>query len=166
MDNDGAQMDNDEALRVLTERLRRLEDLEEIRQLYTEYGRRLDGGDAVGYAELFSADAKLRLGGVMRGNGRAEIEQAVTKLLKSMEAADRSVHVIGAPVIDLQGDTANGESVWVAYSQPAAGAPGVLVGRHVDQLVREDGRWRFALRRGLIDVGLLGPQTLGQNPPG
>jgi len=58
-------MDNDEALRVLTERLRRLEDLEEIRQLYTEYGR-----------------------------------------------------------------------------------------------------WRFALRRGLIDVGLLGPQTLGQNPPG
>jgi len=65
MDSDGAQMDNDEALRVLTERLRRPEDLEEIRQLYTEYGR-----------------------------------------------------------------------------------------------------WRFALRRGLIDVGLLGPQTLGQNPPG
>jgi uncharacterized protein (TIGR02246 family) len=159
-------MDQDDALRVLTERLRRLEDLEEIRQLYIEYGRRLDGGDAAGYAELFSRDAKLRLGPVMRGDSRAEIERAVTRLLKSMEGADRSVHVIGTPTIDLGQDTASGESVWVAYSQPAGGAPAVLVGRHVDQLVREDGRWRFAQRRGLIDVGILGPQTLGPHPPG
>ena len=159
-------MDYDEALRLLTERLRRLEDLEEIRQLYIEYGRRLDGGDAAGYAALFSRDAKLRLGPVMRGDGRAQIERAVTRLLKSMESADRSVHVIGTPTIDLQGDTASGESVWVAYSQPSAGAPDVMVGRHVDQLVREEGRWRFALRRGLLDIGAPGPQTLGPHPPG
>jgi hypothetical protein len=31
----------------------------------------------------------------------------------------------------------------------------VLVGRHVDELVREDGRWRFAVRRGFVDVGAL-----------
>jgi uncharacterized protein (TIGR02246 family) len=159
-------MDNDTGLRALTERLRRLEDLEEIRQLYIEYGRRLDGGDAAGYAALFARDAKLRLGPVMRGDSRAEIEQAVTGLLKSMESADRSVHVIGTPAIEIEGDTASGESVWVAYSQPSGGAPVAMVGRHVDQLVREDGRWRFALRRGLVDVGALGARTLGPNPPG
>ena len=35
----------DDALRSLTERLQRLEDLQEIRALYVDYGRHLDAGD-------------------------------------------------------------------------------------------------------------------------
>ena len=32
-----------------------------------------------------------------------------------------------------------------------------MLGRHRDDLVREDGRWRFARRRGLVDI----PSALG-----
>jgi hypothetical protein len=64
--------------------------------------------------------------------------------------------VLGSPSIDLDGDTASGECVWAAVSGSGDGAPGILVGRHVDELVREDGRWRFARRVGHIDVGALG----------
>jgi hypothetical protein len=57
----------------------------------------------------------------------------------------------------LSGDTASGECVWAAIGRRTDGAePSILVGRHVDELVREDGRWRFALRRGFIDIGALG----------
>lgn len=31
-----------------------------------------------------------------------------------------------------------------------------VVGRHVDTLEREDGRWRFAMRRGPVHVGAVG----------
>ncbi|MFC5749868.1 nuclear transport factor 2 family protein [Actinomadura rugatobispora] len=149
-------MDRDEALRDLAGRLGRLEDLDEIRRLYIDYGRHLDAGDPVAYAALFSRDAKLRLGPVMRADGREEIERAAAKVLRS-ESARKSVHVIASPSIELDGDTASGECVWAAVSGAAeGGAPGVLVGRHVDEFVREDGRWRFARRAGHIDVGALG----------
>ena len=59
-------MDAEAAFRELAERLRRLEDMDEIRQLYIDYGRHLDAGDAAAYATLFARDAKLRLGPVMR----------------------------------------------------------------------------------------------------
>jgi 3-phenylpropionate/cinnamic acid dioxygenase small subunit len=146
-------MDQANAFHTLSERLQHLEDLEEIRRLYIAYGRHLDDGNVAAYVALFSRDAKLRLGPVMRADGSAEIESAVTALLKSMESADRAVHVIGAPQVDLGEDAATGECVWAAVSQLPDGASSVLVGRHVDELVREDGRWRFARRTGLIDVG-------------
>ena len=37
------------------ERLRRLEDMEEIRRLYVDYGQHLDAGEYDEYAELFRA---------------------------------------------------------------------------------------------------------------
>jgi hypothetical protein len=43
----------------LEERLQRLEDLEEIRQLLEEYARCLDAGDHAAYAELFTEDGEL-----------------------------------------------------------------------------------------------------------
>jgi hypothetical protein len=46
--------------------------------------------------------------------------------------------------------------VWSAISLAADGSPRVLVGRHVDQLIREDGHWRFARRAGHLDIGALG----------
>ena len=69
----------------------------------------------------------------------------------------RSVHLIDTPRIELSGDTASGECVWAAIGRGTDGAePSVLVGRHVDQFVREEGFWRFAVRRGFLDIGALG----------
>jgi uncharacterized protein (TIGR02246 family) len=136
------------------ERLRRLEDLEEIRTLYVDYGRHLDSGDPDAYASLFARGAKLRLGAIMRADGRDEIRQAAATLVgERPEGVRSSAHVLGSPRIELDGDTASGECVWAAVSKGGDGEVKVLVGRHFDQLVRENGRWRFSLRRGVFDVG-------------
>ena len=52
-------------------RLRRLEDLEEIRQLFVDYGHHLDRGDLDAYAALFTDDAELLLGPLGRARGPA-----------------------------------------------------------------------------------------------
>jgi uncharacterized protein (TIGR02246 family) len=146
-------------LKDLAQRLRRLEDMDEIRQLYIDYGRHLDAGDAAAYATLFASDAKLRLGPVMRATGREEIEQVAATVVKpATDGAPRPVHVLSSPRIELtgDGDTAAGECMWTAISLAADGSSKVLVGRHVDELVREDGRWRFARRTGHVDIGALG----------
>jgi uncharacterized protein (TIGR02246 family) len=148
---------NDETSDAQNERLGRLEDLDEIRQLYVNYGRHLDAGDAAAYASLFARDAKLRLGRVMRADGRDAIEQVASEVVRPRsDGRPHAVHVIASPRIELTGDTASGEAMWVAIAPSADGSPNVHVGHHVDRFVREDGRWRFAERRGFIDVGAVG----------
>jgi uncharacterized protein (TIGR02246 family) len=155
-------MTQDETIQALSARLARLEDLEEIRRLYIDYGRHLDAGDRAAYAALFARDAKLRLGPVLRADGRDEIERAAAKVVKlAPDGSKSSVHLLGSPLVELDGDTATGECVWAAVSRNDDGTPRVLVGRHVDRLVREDGRWRFARRAGLIDIGAVGPAAAG-----
>jgi hypothetical protein len=140
----------------LEERLKRLEDLEEIRALYIDYGRYLDSSEVAPYAMLFARDAKLRYGPVMRADNREEVAQAAAKVMQpASDATRRTVHLLASPSIALNGDTATGECVWAAVSASEAG-PRMLFGRHIDELVREDGRWCFAKRRGLVDVGTLG----------
>ena len=144
-------------LSALTERLQRLEDLDEIRQLYIDYGRYLDAGDPDAYASLFARDAKLRLGPVMRADGRENIRQAAAATIQPKPGhSTRSVHVFGSPSVELAGDAATGECVWAAIGESQNGSTTVLVGRHMDDLIREDGHWRIARRRGLIDVGSIG----------
>lgn len=145
----------DDTLRALQERLQRLGDLEEIRNLYVDYGRHLDAGDPDAYAALYARDGKLRMAPIMTGDNREEIRAAAARIARPQsDGPRRSVHLLGSPRIELDGDRATGECVWSAIAA-AEGGPKILVGRHVDQLVREDGRWRFASRRGLIDIGAL-----------
>ena len=141
-------------MQAMAARLRELEDREEIRQLYVDYGRHLDAGDMAAYASLFARDGKVRIGGIMRADGPDEIEAGARKISTvGPDGARNAAHVIGAPTIELDGDRATGEAVWVAILRSSSGPPTVSVGRHVDQLVREDGRWRFAERKGFLDVG-------------
>ena len=46
----------------LERRLRRLEDLAEIQQLFVDYGRSLDDGDIDRYSSLFTRDGRVDLG--------------------------------------------------------------------------------------------------------
>jgi len=93
-------MADDAVIRDLQARLRRLEDLEEIRRLYLDYGMSLDAREAANYASLFSSDAKLRLGPVMKGDGPKEIEQAAREMFSRTPEGGRSyAHILNAPQI-------------------------------------------------------------------
>ena len=136
---------------LLAQRLRRLEDLEEIRQLFVDYGRHLDSGDVHAYAALFADDGEVLLGPIGRAKGPAAIAELMTKVKE--RAPGPSYHLITSPVIVLEGDRATSEVQWTVIRPDAQGKLEVaMFGRHQDELVRERGRWRFAKRRGRIDV--------------
>ena len=135
----------------LAHRLRRLEDLEEIRQLFVDYGRHLDAGDVDAYAALFADEGEVLLGPIGRAKGPAAIAELMTKVKE--RAKTPSFHLVTNPVIHLDGDRATSEVLWTVIRPDAAGKLEVaMFGRHHDELVRERGRWRFLKRRGRIDV--------------
>jgi uncharacterized protein (TIGR02246 family) len=135
----------------IVSRLRRLEDLEEIRQLFIDYGRHLDAGDVASYADLFADDGEILLGPIGRAKGRAAIVELMTKVKE--RAATASFHLVTNPVVRIDGDRATSEVLWTVIKPDAAGKLEVaMFGRHYDELVRERGRWRISKRRGRIDV--------------
>jgi hypothetical protein len=154
-----AEMDNDTA--KLEARLQRLEDLEEIQRLFEDYGYHLDRGQWHEYAALYAKDGQMRLGPV-RADGREDIEATAQKGFggggqegrrQIREGGLGGLHIVGSPRIRLDGDRATSEVMWVVITRDSEDKPILSsAGRHLDDLVREDGRWRFQKRRGFIDI--------------
>lgn len=135
----------------LQDRVRRLEDNLEIQQLFIDYGHHLDAGDFEAYALLFAKEGEVLLGPLGRAKGRDEIRALMKKTLSG--AVGQSFHVISNPMIALSGDTATSEVMWTVVRRAEDGHPSLsMIGRHRDELVREDGRWRFSKRRGFVDI--------------
>lgn len=144
----------------LERRLQRLEDLQAIQQLFIDYGRLLDAGDFKAYGELFTETGELLLGPMGRATGPAAIEELMSRTLAGQRGD--SYHLVTSPVISLEGDTAAATVMWTVVGRRPDGTPHVtMLGRHEDVLAREGGRWRFARRRGLIDLPARLPASAG-----
>jgi ketosteroid isomerase-like protein len=128
-----------------TERLRLLEDREEIRQIFVDYARYLDSGDHAGYASLFASDGVMaaQLGEAV---GPAAIEAILDENLGPQMRGHlpTAIHVMANHDISVDGDTATATVVWYYLTTDPDGCPTVLQsGRYHDDLVREDGRWKI-----------------------
>ena len=133
------------------DRVRRLEDIVEIHQLFVDYGLALDAGDFDAYAELFAEDGEVLLGPMGRANGRENIKALMSGTLSGR--AGSSFHIISSPQVTLDGDTATSQVMWSVVTADESGkAAMTMIGRHRDDLVREDGRWKIARRRGYVDI--------------
>jgi len=136
---------------ALAARLQRLEDLEEIRQLFIDYGHHLDRGNFAEYAALFAEEGEVLLGPMGRAKGPAEIEALMRRTLEGRVGT--SFHLITSPVVQLDGDRATSQVMWTVLARGEDGAPEVtMLGHHRDELVREKGRWRFLRRAGYPDL--------------
>ena len=103
------------------------------------------------YASLFAEDGEVLLGPIGRAKGRAEIKELMTKTLSS--GVGSSYHIISSPQVQLDGDAATSEVMWTVVNRTRDGEAALsMIGRHRDELVRENGRWRFARRRGYVDI--------------
>ena len=135
----------------IEQRLRRLEDLQEIHQLFVDYGRALDEGDFERYSSLFARDGELLLGPMGRATGPRAIADLMSRTLDGQ--VGQSLHIIGSPQVALHGDRATSSVMWTVIHRDKDGRPRLtMMGKHHDELVREDGRWRFARRRGTVDM--------------
>jgi ketosteroid isomerase-like protein len=143
-------------------RLQRLEDLEQIRQLFVEYKMVLDKQDFAAYGALFAADGEFIATpeqGVQQAKGPAAIQALVEampgSLLGSEPGAD--FHVVVNPLIELDAadpDRAQAQVTWLYVVKGEDGAPALCkLGHYDDQLIREAGQWRFLRREAPTDIG-------------
>lgn len=140
------------------ERLKRVEDVLEIQQLFVDYGAHLDAGRFDEYAALFSEEGEISLGPMGQAKGRAAIRDLMAATLAGN--VGNSYHIISSPMVQLNGDEATSEVMWSVIHRDTDGQARLsMCGRHRDRLVREDGRWRFARRRGYIDIPSAYPGT-------
>ena len=128
-----------------TARLQELEDREQIRQIFVDYAKYLDAGDHAGYASLFSDDGVL-LAQLGEAVGPAAIEEVLDKNLGPQVRGHlpEAIHVMNNQRIDIDGDTATTVVVWFYLTSDDDGVPTVLQsGRYLDDLVRENGKWKI-----------------------
>jgi ketosteroid isomerase-like protein len=135
---------------ALEERLQRLEDSAEIRELQMAYGRYLDAKDWLRYAELFAED-----GEIVAGLGTTKGPQAIRELFENaLRDVDSGFHVFTNLTIVVDGDEATARSLWFYLCPDETGWPTVLqCGHYDDHLVRRDGTWKFKRREAARDMG-------------
>jgi uncharacterized protein (TIGR02246 family) len=156
---EGSMNGSGAALEALAGRVQRLEDLMAIHQLFVDYGRYLDAGDIDAYASLFSEDAELLLGPLGRAKGRAAIRELMGRALAGQKGS--SVHIVGSPQVQLDGERATATVLWSVITRTAEGGAALtMVGHHADELRREPGGWRFVRRKGYVDL----PSALPRPP--
>lgn len=130
----------------VADRLRRLEDAEEIRLLLHSYGRFLDARDFASFSGLFAEREGEWIGGMGRAKGRAAILKLMEDSIGTGTPGAPNRHVFSNEMISIDGDRAAAVSTWMFLVQAESRPQMVYVGRYEDLLVREQGRWRF-LRR-------------------
>ncbi len=134
---------------TIEERLRRLEDLEEIRSLLTAYGRLLDERDLAGYAALFAANGRWTGPYIGSAEGPAGIQALLEKNLSAVAGDEPggAHHVMSNMAIRVDGDTAAAWSRWTYIVPGDKRMPNLALSGHYDDvLTRENGRWKFKSR--------------------
>jgi uncharacterized protein (TIGR02246 family) len=145
-----------EPLAELEARIRRLEDLQAIQQLFIDYGEHLDAGDFDAYADLFAEDGEVLLGPMGRATGREAIKALMTRTLEG--SVGETFHIITSPRVVLDGDTASSTVMWtVVTGDDQGGAKVTMLGHHIDELVRVGNRWYFQRRKGTMNAPRLFP---------
>ena len=140
----------------LESRVQRLEDVEEIRIVLTEYGRTLDARDFAAYSHLFAKDGEW-VGGFGTVQGPAAIQAFMEKNVGTVNKA-HNFHLLTNFVIQVHGDTATAWSHW-SFVVPTPDNKPVIAqsGRYDDTLIRENGQWKFKRRTASNDIPSGGP---------
>jgi ketosteroid isomerase-like protein len=128
-------------------RIRRLEDEASVTRLLLSYADRFDGGDSLGVAELFTADAVVDYGPEFPDlEGRHAIRDGVAKGMDEIFLA--TSHHISNAVVDVDGDRADCSAYVYAWHRYRDGSPdGYLWGRYLMECVRRGDGWRIARLR-------------------
>ena len=133
------------------ERLRRLEDILAIQQLFIDYGLALDAGDLETYAQLFATQGTINLGPIGRATGRTEIKALMAQTLEGLVGS--SFHIVSSPQINVHGDRAISQVMWTVIHRDKNGQPQVtMIGKHHDELIRENSEWKIQTRKGTVDI--------------
>jgi uncharacterized protein (TIGR02246 family) len=124
------------------------EDKIEVMNLIADYAFRLDTADLDGYVDNFAPDGVFD-GGAGRFEGREAIRAYVGKLLENRSPGSASTmrHVMGIPRIHGDGESCRAQTyVMIPGGTEDGQIRIVMTGTYTDDIVKVDGRWRFAVR--------------------
>jgi hypothetical protein len=143
---------NAAAVSELQTQVATLEARDQIRDLFANYGRTLDSRDFKAFGALYARESEYAGGGGAAAHGPAEIADQLEKALKA-NAFGANLHVFSNEKIDVHGDSATALSRGAFYVQDAAGQPTALIyATYKDELVREEGQWKFKRREVIGDI--------------
>jgi hypothetical protein len=134
-------------VRELAAKLRRLEDIEEIRQLKHAYCRLLDGGwEPQGPSHMGDLAALFTEDGVWDGrpsSPRAEGHAEIRAMIVSFRPVPFIMHIVTNPTITVDGDSAHGTwDVVLAMTSPT-GQPNLAFGTYDEVYARTAEGWKF-----------------------
>ena len=137
---------------TVASRLDALEARESIRALWAEYGRTLDARDFVAFSKLFARNAEFGSGpGAAKGPAAigAFLEKAIGT--NYPDSKGKNFHLYFNESIDVRGDhaTAVSKGGYVMATPDNSKADFLLLAEYRDELVKEDGQWKF-LRRQIV----------------
>jgi ketosteroid isomerase-like protein len=130
------------AMKTSIDRLRALEDAEEIKRLKIRYAAACDNNyDADAIAELFAEDAIWDGGSLGKAVGRGKIRAFFRR---APEFFPFAIHHVMNPLIEVNGDRATGQWYLLQPATMAKGNQAVwLAATYHDEYVRLDGKWMF-----------------------
>ena len=133
----------------LAARVQAIEDRDAITRLLMEYGRSLDNRDFATYSSLFASNGEwIGSGNFGSYKGPAAIKAAMEKTFANAKDIPKgtNIHIMSNVIIDLHGDRATASSKWIFYTLDKAKPEGAIAGRYDDELIRENGTWKFLKR--------------------
>ena len=137
-------------LDAILARLQRVEDELEIRRLLIEYSARLDGKDIDAWIDVFAKNGTWQNGDLVY-TGPEQLRELLHKEFGGEPPINynqtMTYQVIHGPQIEVDGDRAKVRSRHTLFRRDETGHPqSVLAGIYEDELIREDGKWKFLHR--------------------
>ena len=118
-----------------------LEDQLNIQELMTRYNHAIDGGDAEGWADTFTEDARFE-GSTATVNGREEMLEFV----RSRDPSNPIRHWNNNILIEGDGDDATAKVYLITFD--VSGPPKIRSsGVYEDTIKRVNGQWKFTHRK-------------------
>ena len=134
----------------LVSRLEALEAREASRALWAEYGRTLDARDFTSFARLWARNAEFG-SGPGAAKGPTAIAATLEKAIGSNypDSKGKNFHLYFNESIEVHGDraTAVSKGGYVMATPDNTKADFLLLAEYRDELVKEDGQWKFLKRQ-------------------
>jgi uncharacterized protein (TIGR02246 family) len=129
-----------------------LEEKEAIRDLMSAYCFYVDNGEFEKFAGLFTVDGIFESGPTGRLQGRKAIQDFIAAHVPRAGEGPARKHCTMNHLIRVDGGAATADSYIVVLRESEVGIIASLAGRYEDQIVKDDGEWRFKKRKIHFDI--------------
>jgi uncharacterized protein (TIGR02246 family) len=129
-----------------------LEEKEAIRDVMSEYCFCVDNGEFEKFAGLFTADGIFETGPLGKLQGRQAIQDFIAAHVPRAGEGPARKHCTMNHLIRVNGAEARADSYIVVLRASGEGIIASLAGRYEDQLVKQNGEWRFKVRKIHFDI--------------